>query len=376
MNRVTTERPPIKGAETEESMREKISFRPSTAALYKRYGKRKILFLSCAGLLLLTLSLLTIRMGGTGLNYPQIIDLLFSPDGSWNSTVIWKLRLPRIAAAVLAGSSLAVAGTVMQSILRNPLASPFTLGISNAAAFGAALAIVIFNGGRMVGSVQTFSMISDPLVVTLCAFFCAMVATAIIIGLVRLTECSSETIVLAGLAINAIFGTGLALLTFIADDVAIASIVFWQFGSLSKAEWSNIQIVFLVLVLSFSFFYIRRWDYNSMEAGEEVARGLGVNLSSIRLASLVVSALLTATVVSFFGIIGFIGLIGPHMVKRLIGNDNRYALIGSMLIGSIVLLLSHIVGSYAFKVAIPVGIITSAIGGPMFLIILLRGGRK
>jgi len=347
-----------------------------TAAAYKRHGKRKVLFLSGAGLVLLVLSILTIRMGGTGLEYPQIFRLLFSPDGSWNSTVVWKLRLPRVAAAILAGSSLAVAGTVMQSILRNPLASPFTLGISNAAAFGAAAAIVLFNGGRMVGSVQAFSMISDPAVVTLCAFLCAMIATAVIIGLVRLTDCTSETIVLAGLAINAIFGTGLALLTFVADDVAIASIVFWQFGSLSKAEWTNIRIVALVLVLAFSFFYYKRWDYNTMEAGEEVARGLGVNLSATRLVSLVVSALLTATVVSFFGIIGFVGLIGPHMVKRLIGNDSRFTLIGSMLIGSVVLLLSHIVGSYAFKVALPVGIITSAIGGPMFLMILLRSGRR
>ncbi|MBN2653047.1 MAG: iron ABC transporter permease [Spirochaetales bacterium] len=348
----------------------------ATTTAYLRHSNKKRLFLAALTLSLIFLSLLTIRLGGTDLNFKQIIKYLFAPDGSWNSSVVWDLRLPRVLAAILAGAGLGIAGAVMQTILRNPLASPFTLGISNAAAFGAALAIVVFNSGSMVGTMEVFSMVSNPLVVTLSAFTCAMLATIIIIGLIHLTESTPETIVLAGLAISSIFGTGLAILTYLADDVAIASIVFWQFGSLSKAGWTSIAIISAVLIISFLFFFIKRWDYNSIEAGEDVAKGLGVKIAQTRILSLIISALLTSTVVSFFGIIGFIGLIGPHMVKRLIGNDNRFSLIGSMLTGATVLMLSHIVGSYAFSAAIPVGIITSAIGGPLFLMILMKGDKR
>ncbi len=348
----------------------------ATARVYLRYSRAKTLFLLSALLGLAVLAVFAIRLGATGLGYGEILSQLARPDGSWNATVVWKLRLPRIVAAMLAGGALGLAGAVMQSILRNPMASPFTLGLSNAAAFGAALAIVAFDGGRMVGSVQAFSMISNPLIVTLSAFACSLAATLVILGLISLTECSPETMVLTGLAISAIFGTGLALLTFLADDVAIASIVFWQFGSLGKADWGNAGLVAILLALSFLYFFLKRWDYNAMEAGEDVAKGLGVRIRSTRMLGLCVSALLTASVVSFFGIIGFIGLIGPHMVKRLIGNDSRFVLPGSALVGALVLLLAHVVSSYAFDIAVPVGIITSAVGGPLFLLILLRGGRR
>ncbi len=343
---------------------------------YRQYSKKKVVFLAASLVLLILLALLTLRLGKTGLSSSQIVRLLFRPDDSWNSTVIWKLRLPRIIAALAAGASLGIAGAVMQSILRNPLASPFTLGISNAAAFGAALAITVFNGGSMYGSTEAFLQVSHPLSLTVSAFFCAMLATLLVVLLVGFTNSRPETIVLAGLAINAIFGSGLAILTYLADDMAIASIVFWQYGSLSKAEWSNLHVLVIILVLAAAYFIVKRWDYNAIEAGEDTARGLGVNINATKLVSLSVSALLTATAVSFFGIIGFVGLIGPHIVKRLIGGDNRYVLLGSMLIGAIVLLSSHIVGSYAFGMVVPVGIITSAIGGPLFLGILLRGYKK
>lgn len=353
-----------------------VSPRSPTARAYLSYGRAKAALIASAFLLLAVLAVISVRLGATGLSYGEILRALLRPDGSWPSVVVWKLRLPRIAAAALAGASLSLSGTVMQSILRNPLASPFTLGISNAAAFGAALAIVAFGGGRMLGATQIVSLVGSPVLVAACAFSSALAAAAIIIGLARIRASSPETIALAGLAISSIFGTGLALLTFLADDVAVASIVFWQFGSLSKAEWGNTAAVAVVSALSFIYFFYKRWDYNALEAGEDVAKGLGVRIRRTRLVGLAVSALLTSTVVSFYGVIGFIGLIGPHMAKRLIGDDSRYSLSGSMAAGALVLLAAHIVGSYAFKQAIPVGIVSSAIGGPLFLAMLLRGGSK
>lgn len=343
---------------------------------YLRYSRMKILFIVGCILALILLSIFTIGLGDTNLSYGEIIRLLIFPDGSWDATVVWDLRFRMIVAAILAGAALGIAGAVMQSILRNPLASPFTLGLSNASAFGAAMAILFFNGGAVIGSTSAFVNVSSPVLVTICAFAFAMLATGIMLLLVRFTGCTPETIVLAGTALSSIFSAGLAFLQYIAEDNALSAIVYWQFGSLSKVSWGQLQIIAAVLIVIGAYFIFKRWDYNSLESGEDVARGLGVNIRRTRFVGLVMSAILTAIVVSFMGVIGFIGLIGPHMVKRVIGNDNRYVMPASMAVGALVLLLAYIIGTFAMPSVIPVGIITSAIGGPLFIWILIRGRRK
>ncbi len=348
----------------------------STKDGYLRYARSKWLFLIGTAVLLAILSVYTIGLGATDLSYLDILRYLFFPDDSWDSTVVWDLRFKMIVAAIFAGAALGIAGTVMQSILRNPLASPFTLGLSNASAFGAALAILFMEGGTIVGQTAAYANVNNPILVTVMAFAMAMIATGIMLLLVKMTECTPESIVLAGLAISSIFSAGLAFLQYMANDVALSAIVFWQFGSLSKVSWSNLYLVGAVLVLVALYFIHKRWDYNALESGEDVAAGVGVNVERTRIIGLVLSAVLTAVVVSFMGVIGFIGLIGPHIVKRLIGNDSRYVLIGSMLIGALVLLLAYIIGSYAFYTVIPVGIITSAIGGPLFILILIGRRRR
>ncbi|MGN1044562.1 MAG: FecCD family ABC transporter permease [Candidatus Methanomethylophilaceae archaeon] len=353
-----------------------IERKGSTKAAYIGYSRNKTLFLIGTAALLVLLMLFAIGLGSTSLSYGDILHYLLFPDDSWNSTVVWDLRLRVILAAVLAGAALGVAGTVMQSILRNPLASPFTLGLSNSAAFGAALAILFMDGGLIVGSTGAYAVVNDPIMVTLFSFAFAMLATGIMLLLIKLTECTPETIVLAGLAISSIFSALLAFLQYIANDVALSAIVYWQFGSVDKVTWDQIYMIIAVLFVVASYFIYKRWDYNAMESGEDVARGLGINVRLTRVMGLTLSAVLTAVVVSFMGVIGFVGLVGPHIVKRIIGNDNRFVIIGSMLIGALVLLISYIVGAYAFYTVIPVGIITSAIGGPLFLMILLRGRKK
>lgn len=343
---------------------------------YLKYARRKILFLVSMLVILVALIIFTLGLGDTGLSYSQIIQHIFNKGDTWNDDVIWDLRLPRIAAALLAGCALGISGAVMQSILRNPLASPFTLGLSNASAFGAAVGILVLNGGIVFGSTAAYPIINNPAIVTICAFVFAMAATALIIILSKFTSASPESLVLAGMAISAIFSAALAFTQYIADDVALSSIVFWQFGSLDKVGWDGLKIIFFVSLVGIIYFLWKRWDYNAMEAGEEVARGLGLNISRTRLVGLTMSAVITAVTVSYMGVIGFIGLAAPHIVKRVIGNDNRYLLIGSMLVGSIIMMIAHIISHYAFDVVIPVGIITSAIGGPLFLYVLVRGYKK
>lgn len=343
---------------------------------YLRYSRRKVVFLLGTAVALLVLMILTIRIGDSSLSYWDIITYLLHPDGTWDSHVVWNLRFKPIVAAVVAGAALGIAGAVMQSILRNPLASPFTLGLSNASAFGASLAILFMNGGLLIGSASATTSVSNPALVAIMAFIFAMLATGVMLALVKLTECTPETIVLAGMAISSIFSAGLAFLQFMADENTLSAIVFWQFGSVSKASWDQVVTIGIVLIGIALYFLYKRWDYNAMESGEDVARGVGVNIRMTRFIGLTLAAVLTAVVVSFMGVIGFIGLVGPHIVKRLVGDDNRYVLVGSMIVGALILLLSYIVGSFAFSTVVPVGIITSAIGGPLFIFILLRRRRR
>ena len=341
---------------------------------YLRYSRRKVLFIAGCVALLVFLSVFTLGLGDTNLSYAEILRYLFFPDDSWNTTAVWDLRFRMVVAAILAGAALGIAGAVMQSILRNPLASPFTLGLSNAAAFGAAIAILTSSGNSVMGSVSAFVDGSSPYLVTVSAFAFAMLATGIMLLLVRVTGCTPETIVLAGTALSSIFSAGLTFLQYTADENSLSAIVYWQFGTLSKCSCDQLVIVLAVLVPVSLYFLYKRWDYNSMEAGEDVARGLGVNVRLTRYLGLTLAAVLTAVVVSFMGVIGFIGLVGPHMVKRLVGNDNRYVLPGSMVVGALVLLLAYIIGTFGFgEEVIPVGIITSAVGGPLFIWILVRG---
>jgi iron complex transport system permease protein len=217
--------------------------------------------------------------------------------------------------------------------------------------------------------------LDEPLVVTIFAFIFAMGATLLMLGIVKVTDISPESIVLAGMAISSIFSALLSFLQYMADSTKLSSIVGWQFGSVSRITW-NEEIALIVVLIAVAAYYLwKRWDYNSMEAGEDVAKGLGVNIGRTRMVGLTLSAVLTATVVSFMGIIGFVGLIAPHIVKKFVGTDNRFVIPGSMIVGGLVMIIAYVVSCYAFPSVIPIGIITSAVGGPMFIAILI-GRRK
>jgi iron complex transport system permease protein len=288
--------------------------------------------------------------------------------------VIWNIRLVRIVGALLAGSGLAVAGVVMQCILRNPLASPFTLGISSAAAFGASFAIIFLGAGSSMTSIVS---ISNPYVTTICAFLFSLLATGAILLLTRVTRVSAETMILAGVAISVMFSAGLSFMQYIATDSQLGNIVAWTFGDMGKATWSfNALIILMFLPVAFFFFY-KRWDYNAIDAGEDTAKGLGVNTERERILGMVLTSVLSAFIVSFFGIIAFIGLLGPHIARMIIGSDHRYLLPLSIILGAIILIIADGVGQVIlYPSVVPVGIITSMLGGPLFIYLLIRRYRK
>ncbi|MGD6808461.1 MAG: FecCD family ABC transporter permease [Candidatus Bathyarchaeia archaeon] len=312
--------------------------------------------------------------GPKNLSFFTVIKSIFTFDTSGDGGIVWNIRMVRIIGALLAGAGLAVAGVVMQCILRNPLASPFTLGISSAAAFGASFAIIFLGAGSAMTSTVS---ISNPYVTTICAFVFSLLATGSILLLTKITRVSAETIILAGVAINVMFSAGLSFMQYIATDSQLGNIVAWTFGDLGKATWSWNSLIFLVFLPVTLYFFYKRWDYNALDTGEDTAKGLGVNTERERIVGMILTSVLSAIIVSFFGIIAFIGLLAPHIARMIIGSDHRYLIPLSSILGAIILIIADGVGQVIlYPSVIPVGIITSMLGGPLFIYLLIRRYRK
>ncbi|HZD42494.1 MAG TPA: iron ABC transporter permease, partial [Methanomicrobiales archaeon] len=300
---------------------------------YLAYIRQKHLWILGGILFLLVLLVLSISVGAVNIpaydvflaivngsihrvNYALHIGIPYigqSTSDKWDA-IIWNIRLPQALAAIAAGVGLAVAGVAMQSILRNPLGSPFTLGISNAGAFGAAFSVIVLGAGTMQSSVANAITINNPYVTTIMAFLFCLLATAIILGISHVRGASPEVMVLAGVALSSLFTAGTMFLQYFADDSQLAAVVFWTFGDVGRATWQELGLIAAVVIGATIFFAANRWNYNAIDAGDETARGLGVNVERIRLVGMLVAALVSAVIVAFLGVIGFVGLICPHMV--------------------------------------------------------------
>lgn len=341
---------------------------------YQGFVKRKRLFLIVGLLLLVLCVIIAAQSGPINIPFIDVIRYIFTFDTSGAGGIVWNIRMVRIVGALAAGAGLAVAGVVMQCILRNPLASPFTLGISSASAFGASFAIIFLGAGSSMTSIVS---INNPYVTTICAFLFALIATGAILVLTKLTLVSPETMILAGVAISVMFSAGLSFMQYIATDSQLGNIITWTFGNLGKATWSWNTLILLVFLSVILYFFYKRWDYNALDAGEDTAKGLGVNTERERIVGMVLTAVLSAVIVSFFGIIAFIGLLGPHIARMIIGSDHRYLIPLSVILGAIILVIADGVGQVIlYPSVIPVGIITSMLGGPLFIYLLIRRYKK
>ncbi|MDR3206684.1 MAG: iron ABC transporter permease [Candidatus Methanoplasma sp.] len=337
---------------------------------YRGHIRHKLLFLVGCVAALSAAVMIAANIGSIDIPFLDVMGYLFTFDRNGQGRIVWDIRMLRIVACILVGAGLAVAGVVMQCILRNPLASPYTLGISGAAAFGASFAIVFLQAGS---SATSSISVSNPYIVAISAFLFSLAATALILVLTKITRVTAETMVLAGVAISAIFAAGLSFMQYIATDSQLANIVSWSFGDMGRATWRWNLIVMAVLVAASAYFICKRWDYNAMDSGEETAKGLGVNTERERIVGMVLSAMIASVIVSFFGIVAFIGLLGPHIARMIIGGDHRYLIPGAMVLGAAILLASDVVGmNIMHPVVLPVGIITSVLGGPLFIYLLVR----
>ncbi|MGB9926867.1 MAG: FecCD family ABC transporter permease [Methanosarcina sp.] len=345
---------------------------------YLAYVRRKYFWI-LGGLLLLFLILIySISVGAVMIPPQEVVQTILGQSVStkWDS-IIWNIRLPQALAAIVAGAGLSVAGAVMQSILRNPLGSPFTLGISNAGAFGAALSIILLGTGKMQSTATSAVIINNPYITTIVAFLFCLLATGIILLISKIRGASPEVMVLAGVALSSLFTAGTMFLQYFADDTQLAAVVFWTFGDVGRINWLELEIMTAIVLFAVIFFVANCWNYNAIDAGDETAKGLGVNVEKIRMIGMVIAALVSAVIVAFLGVIGFVGLICPHMVRRVIGDDQRYLIPGSTVLGGILLLASDTVARLIISpYVLPVSVLTAFMGAPTFIYLLLRGYRR
>jgi len=340
---------------------------------YRKYIYRKRMFLAILVMICLVSFFSSVSIGAVTIPLQEVFKNLFGlADSPSFQNIIINIRLPNTLAALIAGSGLAISGAVMQSVLRNPLGSPFTLGISQAGAFGAAIAI-IFAGSGVMQSTQVGAVnVPNPFITIGWAFFMCMLSAFTIVLIAKSYSTSPEVMVLSGIALGSVFSAGTMFLQYFADDVQLAAIVFWSFGDVGRADWTEVIIMAGAVVLGALFFILNRWNYNAIEAGEETARGLGVQVEWVRILGLIVASLITAVIVSFLGIIAFVGLISPHMVRRFVGDDYRFVIPASCLSGAALLLVSDIAARMMLKPhVLPVAVLTSFIGAPLFLYLLL-----
>jgi iron complex transport system permease protein len=344
---------------------------------YKNYIRKRIYFIIIVFLLLIVFSAISLVSGAADIRLNDVWQLICGKGSVFTSQVILNIRLPRVIGAILAGTALAVSGAVIQSLLRNPLASPYTLGISGAAAFGAAFAIVILGAGSAYSGSNDMAMIENPYIVTLSAFIWSLAGVSIILLLSKYKGATPEMIILSGIILTSLFTAGISAMQYFANNVQLASIVFWSFGDLGRASWDNLWMLAVALIPLLIFFFRQIWTYKSLQSGDEHARSLGVNVKRVRLMGMVASALATAIVVSFYGVIAFVGLVVPHIIRRIIGNDEQFLIPASAIFGGFFLLLSDTLARTIISpVILPVGILTSFIGAPLFLFLLIKGMNK
>lgn len=333
---------------------------------YQHILRHRLLMMGVLALAILGSLLLDFTMGPSGLSLSSLWQTLLDPAAADAGTrvIVWDIRLPYALMAVVVGFALGLAGAEMQTILNNPLASPFTLGVSSAAAFGAALAIVLGIG---------IPGIPDQWFISANAFIFALFAALMLDGITRWTRVATSGVVLFGIALVFTFNALVSMMQFIASEDTLQGLVFWTMGSLARASWDKLGILFGVFAVLLPLSMMKPWKLTALRLGEDRAVSFGIDVRRLRLTTLLRISMLSALAVAFVGPIGFIGLVAPHIARMIFGEDHRFYLPASALIGALVLSMASVASKNLVPgVIIPVGIVTSLVGVPFFLSIILR----
>ncbi len=337
------------------------------AAGYGRIARRRAAILTGLAVALCLSVVADIVTGPSALSIAAVVGGLVDPAslGPGESVILWTVRLPYALMAVAVGASLGVAGAETQTALNNPLASPYTLGISWAAALGAVAAIVF----RLDG-------VFGPAILPIAAFALAVAAGLAILGMSQLFGSRTETIILFGIALVFACTALISLLQFVADAETVQETVFWMMGSLGRATWEKVALVAVVFALVCPFTLRSAWAMTLLRGGEDQAASAGLAVHRLRLVAILRSSLLTAAAVAFVGTIGFVGLVGPHIARMLLGEDHRFLLPGAAITGALMLSLASIASKALLPgVILPVGIVTALVGVPVFVALIVARRR-
>lgn len=344
--------------------------------LEKKKRKNTAIILLMLAAVLVT-GVVCLFVGSSNMTVRDAVNALLGGGSDAQSRIIWRIRIPRVLAAIIAGAGLSVAGLIMQTTLSNSMAAPSTLGVSNAAVFGANLSIIAFAGGFLStgNNLQSFDVGANPYATSVMAFAFATLSVLLILGLCTVRSFSPNVVVLSGMAIGAVWTAATTILQFYATDVGLSAAVVWSFGDLGRASYAKDAIMAVVVLIGFVYFLCMAWKYNALLSGEATAKTMGVHVERLRFLSLLLASLITAVCVSFLGVIGFVGVICPHVTKKLLGQDHRVTLPASCLMGSLLLVLADTASrSIGSGTALPVGAITSLLGAPFFIAIIF--GKK
>lgn len=316
-------------------------------------------------------TLLYIFTGPSLMSLGDVIRTLFNPEEAsiGQRTIVWDFRLPVALMALVVGAALGLGGAEMQTLLDNPLASPYTLGLAAASGLGAAMGL----------HADVIGLPVEPLIsVPVGAFLMCMFAASILFGIAVFRQASAQTLILAGIALLFLFQSLMSMLQFMASPELNQQIIFWLFGSLQRSTWPSLAITLTVTAICTALLMADAWKLTALRLGEARARSLGVDVARLRLKTLMLVALLTSTAIAFVGVIGFIGLVAPHIARMLVGEDQRFFIPLSMLCGALMLSGASVLSKVIVPGALfPVGVVTAIIGVPFFFWLILgwRRGR-
>ena len=339
---------------------------------YSRLIKFRYVFIAVCFVIIFIIAGFSMTLGAYGISFMESYEIIWAhlTGGTYIDSakdyIVWDTRVPRVIFAIFGGASLAVAGAVMQSILKNPLADSYTTGVSSGAGFGATLAM---STGLIVGGMTG---------VMAFAFFFSLIPTAVIIMMSKLTNASPTTMIMAGIGVMYIFNAATTVLMLWADPQSMPAIYAWQVGSLSNANVSlnNIPLIIVVAVAGIALMCSMASKINVLATGDESAKALGIDADKLRIIMLLITGILAASIVSFVGIVGFVGLVSPHIVRMFIGADNRYLLPGSAIFGGMLMIVADQIGRVVLATPLPVGVVMAFIGGPLFLWLILRRSKN
>lgn len=310
-----------------------------------------------------------VLIGSQGLSFSQVITAIFSPSHSAiaSKVIVWDIRMPMSLMTPFIGGALALAGAQMQTTLHNPLADPYTFGVS-AAGFGASLVIT---------NVIAIPFVPAQYQIAVMAFIMCLLTTLLIAGISSIKRVSIEGVMLFGVAVMFAYDSLLIMMQYIASETQLQTLVFWQMGSLDRGSWEKIIILAILLPIVLLIMMKDAWRLSSLKMGQERAEAMGVNVKRLRMKTLVLVSIITSLSVSFVGAVGFVGLVAPHIARMILGEDQRFFLPASFLVGAVLLELASIASKAIMPgIILPLTVVMSIVGIPFFIFLVIkRGGR-